>query len=404
MAAPADIRFLDRRSPPHIGTLVAMTGLSALAMSVFLPSLPRMTEHFGTDYGLMQLSVALYLAMNAVLQIVVGPLSDRFGRRPVLLGGFAIFVVASVGCIFAPNVGVFLAFRMLQAAVVVAMALSRAVVRDVYAEAQSASVLGYVTMGMSVVPMIGPAIGGWLDETFGWQASFWLLAAAGLAVFALIWADVGETAASRGQPFSEQLKGYPELFASPRFWGYALASAFSSGAFFAYLGGAPFVGSEIFHLSPGTIGLYFGAPAVGYFLGNFLSGRFSVRVGVNRMILAGSLCITFGMGLSLALFLAGMGSAPVFFGFMMFVGLGNGLVLPSAIAGSLSVRPQLAGTASGLGGMLMIGGGAALSALAGKLLTAETGALPLLWIMVLSGVASVASILFVMRRARALGL
>jgi DHA1 family bicyclomycin/chloramphenicol resistance-like MFS transporter len=394
-------RFLDRRTPPSVGTLVAMTGLSALAMSVFLPSLPKMTAYFQTDYGLMQLSVALYLAMNAALQLVIGPLSDVYGRRPVIIGGFVIFLIATLGCIFAPTVGVFLAFRMLQAVIVVAMALSRAIVRDMHDEGQSASVLGYVTMGMSVVPMVGPAIGGWLDHAFGWQASFWLLFGAGLAVLALVWADLGETGTSRGVPFAAQVREYPELLRAPRFWGYCAASALASGAFFAYLGGAPFVGSTIFGLDPGTLGMYFGAPAVGYFFGNFISGRYSARVGVNLMALAGSALIALGMGLSLAVFAAGHGSAGVFFGFMTFVGLGNGMVLPNATAGLLSVRPRLAGTASGLGGVMMIGGGAALSALAGQVLDEGSGALPLLWIMFLSGLGAVLAMAYVIARTRA---
>lgn len=396
------VRFLDRRTAPHVTTLVAMTGLSALTMSVFLPSLPRMAAWFQTDYAFMQLSVALYLAMNAVLQVLVGPISDAMGRRPVLIWGFAIFLVATLGCIFAPTAGIFLAFRMLQAVIVVAMALSRAIVRDMYDQSQSASVLGYVTMGTAVVPMIGPAIGGWLDQNFGWQASFWLLFVTGIGVLALIWADAGETATSRGRPFRDQVREYPELLRSPRFWGYSMAAACASGAFFAYLGGAPFVGSTIYGLDPGQLGLYFGAPAIGYFAGNFLSGRYSVRIGVDPMVLAGTLLITLGMGLLLIVFALGHGSAEVFFGFMVFVGLGNGMTIPNATAGMLSVRPSLAGTASGLGGVLMIGGGAALSVLAGHLLSAESGAMPLIWIMFLSGVAAILSVLFVMARARSL--
>jgi DHA1 family bicyclomycin/chloramphenicol resistance-like MFS transporter len=350
----------------------------------------------------MQLSVGLYLAVNAALTLILGPLSDRFGRRPALLGGFGIFVLASLGCALAPNATFFLVCRMFQAAIVVAMAISRAVVRDLYDQAQSASMIGYVTMGTAVVPMIGPAIGGWLDETFGWQSSFWVLAGAGAVMLALVWRDAGETALSRGRPFREQVREYPELLRSPRFWGYCLASASSSGAFFAYLGGAPFVGSELYHLDPGWVGIYFGAPAVGYFLGNYLSGRFSVRIGTNPMVLAGALAVTLGMGASLLCFYASLGSAELFFAFMTWVGLGNGLLLPNATAGMLSVRPSLAGTASGLGGTIMVGGGAALSALAGKLLTPETGAFPLLWIMFLSGAGSLAAILFVIARTRQL--
>ncbi|MGY3439184.1 MULTISPECIES: multidrug effflux MFS transporter [unclassified Marinovum] len=404
MSDTPNVRFLDRSTPPHIATLILLAGMSALAMNIFLPSLPGMTAYFGTEYRLIQLSVAIYLAVNALLQLVVGPLSDQMGRRPVILGGLAIFVVATLGCIFAPNVTVFLVFRMAQAAVVTAMVLSRAVVRDMVPQDQAASMIGYVTMGMAVVPMLGPVVGGFLDGLWGWKASFWLLFIGGAATLWLAYRDLGETKQRSGQTLLQQFQDYPELFASPRFWGYALAAALSSGAFFAYLGGAPFVGSQVYGLEPTMLGLLFGAPAVGYFVGNGLSGRYSARIGVNRMVLIGGCIVTGGMALSLLVFALGQGSALSFFGFMTFVGLGNGMTIPNATAGMLSVRPHLAGTASGLGGAIMIGGGAGLSALAGTLLQPGTGPWPLLWMMLITGGLSICAILYVMLRERRLGL
>ncbi|MEM7722302.1 MAG: multidrug effflux MFS transporter [Pseudomonadota bacterium] len=400
MANATAVRFLDRTTPPHIFTLIVLTGLGALSMNIFLPSLPQMTVYFDTDYRLMQLSVALYLAVNAGLQIVIGPVSDRFGRRPVLLWSIGIFLVATIGCIFAPTAEVFLFFRMMQAVIVAGLVLGRAVVRDMYPQDQAASQIGYVTMGMAVVPMIGPALGGALDQVFGWQSNFWLLLLIGALVITLTFRDLGETAAKTSTSFRAQFAEYPELLSARRFWGYSLSAAFASGAFFAYLGGAPFVGSEVFGLSPAVVGIYFGAPALGYFFGNWISGRFSVRVGINTMILWGALISMIGLGISLLLFLVGFKTAAVFFGFTTFVGLGNGMVLPNATSGMLSVRPHLAGTASGLGGAIMIGGGAALSALAGALLTGENGAFPLIWIMFTTSVLGVAAILYTIRRER----
>ncbi|WP_320176526.1 multidrug effflux MFS transporter [Roseovarius pacificus] len=397
-------RFLDRASPPHIATLILLAGISALAMNIFLPSLPGMAAYFDTEYRVLQLSVALYLGVNAALQIVMGPVSDRFGRRPLILGGLAIFLIATLGCIFAVNTLMFLIFRMFQATVVVAMVLSRAVVRDMVPEDQAASMIGYVTMGMAVVPMIGPTIGGALDQMFGWQASFWALFLLGAMVTWLAWRDLGETAPRSGQTLRQQIADYPELLTSPRFWGYAMATALSSGAFFAYLGGAPFVGDRVFGLDPAVLGLYFGAPAVGYMLGSFISGRFSMRLGVNRMVLWGSLINATGIAVNLGLFYAGFGTPLTFFGLMTLMGLGNGMVIPNATAGALSVRPHLAGTASGLSGALMIGGGAALSALAGLLLTPGSGAYPLLWIMLTTSLAGIAAIVLVIWRERRLAL
>jgi DHA1 family bicyclomycin/chloramphenicol resistance-like MFS transporter len=291
---------------------------------------------------------------------------------------------------------------MAQAAIATSMVLSRAAVRDMYAQDQAASVMGYVTMGMAVVPMISPAIGGVLDEWFGWQAVFWALFTLGAATMLLAWADLGETAAPSDKSLTAQFREYPEVIRSFRFWGYALAATFSSGAFFAYLGGAPFVGQVVFGMSPATLGFFFGAPAVGYFLGNFLTGRYAVRFGVNQMVLWGCFANAFGGTVSLLIFASGYGTAISFFGMMTLVGLGNGLVIPNANAGMLSVRPHLAGTASGLGGAIMIGGGAFLSAWVGVLLTPQTGAFPLLWMMLVTAVIGLTAITFVLHRERVL--
>jgi len=392
------------RSPPTITTLVLLSGLSALSMNLFLPSLPNMAVHFDADYKVMQLSIALYLLVNAVLQILIGPIADKAGRRPVLLWGLWLFLLATLGCIYAPTAEIFLIFRMCQAVIVVGIVLSRAAVRDMYSQDQAASMIGYVTMGMAVVPMIGPAIGGFLEESFGWKANFWLPFGLAALTLALTYWDFGETSAKSGKTLVQQFREYPELLRSPRFWGYSLASALSSGAFFAYLGGAPFIGTVLFGLTASEVGIYFGAPAIGYFFGNFISGRFSVRYGVNRMVLWGCWLNAAGVVLSAALFLAGLGTALSFFGLMTFVGLGNGMSIPNATAGSLSVRPHLAATASGLSGAIMLGGGAGLSALAGALLTRDTGAMPLLWLMLGSSLLGIVAISTVIWRERQLGL
>jgi DHA1 family bicyclomycin/chloramphenicol resistance-like MFS transporter len=396
------VRFLDRATPPHIVTLVLVAGVPALSLNIFLPSLPSMARHFGVEYHLMQLSVSLYLAMTAFVQLLIGPLADRYGRRPVLLTVTAIFVLATFGTIFAPGFLSFMICRMAQAAIAVGFVLSRAIVRDMVEQDQAASMIGYVTMGMSVVPMVGPVIGGALDEAFGWQAPFVLLAACGIGLYALIWRDLGETGGGTGTTFLDQAREYPALFRSQRFWGYCLAAAFASGAFFAYLGGAPFVGSEMFGLDPATLGFYFGAPALGYMAGNFLSGVYTVRVGIDRMMTLGAMVTLAGM-LALALVTAaGLSGPGYFFGFTILVGLGNGIMLPSANAGMLSVRPALAASAAGIGGAILIGGGAALSALAGVVLTADSGPMPLILLMLATAAASLLCAAWVILRARAL--
>jgi DHA1 family bicyclomycin/chloramphenicol resistance-like MFS transporter len=207
-----------------------------------------------------------------------------------------------------------------------------------------------------------------------------------------------------GGSFRDQVRDYPALLTSPRFWGYASAAAFASGSFFAYLGGAPYVGTVVYGMEPAMLGFFFGAPAVGYMIGNGISGRFSERMGVDRMILLGAVGQCVGLATLLILTLLGATSPWVFFGFMTFLGLGNGLVIPNATAGMLSVRPHLAGTASGLGGAMMIGGGAALSAVAGKLLTLGGGSLPLILLMLISGFAAVIATVLTIRRNRRLAM
>jgi len=389
-------RLFNRATPPHPVTLVLATASSALTMNVFLPSLPGMAKHFDTDYAVVQLAVSLYLVVTALLQTVIGPASDRFGRRPVMLACFAVFVVGSLAAIYAPTIEVLLACRLLQASSAGGMVLSRAAIRDTVDTAEAASMIGYVTMGMSVVPMIGPMIGGFLDELYGWQATFLLMLSFGIVALAVIYLDFGETNHHRAASLGEQFRSYPELLSSRRFWGYTATAAFTSGAFFAFIGGGPYVASEMLKLSPSQYGFYFGILSVGYMLGNFISGRFSRRIGINRMMFLGNVVAVLGMALAIALFALGYTHPLSLFGTAFFTGVGNGITLPNANAGMVSVRPHLAGSASGLGGALQTGGGAVLSVAATAVLSPESGPYPLLWVMLLSSAAAVVATLYVM--------
>lgn len=385
---------------PHIVTLVMAAAVGPLAMNVFLPSLPGMARHFDSDYGVMQLAVSFYLAATAVLQLFIGPASDRFGRRPVILVCFAIFLVGTVAAIYAPTVEALLFGRLLQAFASGGLVISRAVVRDTVGATESASQIGYITMGMSVVPMVGPMIGGFLDELYGWQAGFWLSLAFGLVALGFAFFDLNETNHNRSDSLAAQFAAYPQLLGAGRFWGYALTATCTGGAFFAFIGGGPFIATEMLGLTPSQYGFYFGIISVGYMLGNFLSGRFAKVFGLNRMMLSGNIVAFSGMVLAIALFAGGIYHPLSLFGPVFFTGVGNGLTLPSANAGVVSVKPHLAGSASGLGGALQIGGGAALSMLAGALITAQSGPFPLLWIMLLSSAGGVLGTLWVIHAAR----
>ena len=165
-----------------------------------------MAQTFDISYASAALAVSLYLAMNAVFQLFVGPLSDRYGRRPVVMVALAIFCCASLGCIISSSFEVFLVCRLLQAVVVTGLVLSRAAIRDTCSQDQAASVLGYVTMGMAILPLIGPALGGGLEAQFGWVASFWLLLGVGVFVFALTYLDMGETNLHQTSSMAEDRK------------------------------------------------------------------------------------------------------------------------------------------------------------------------------------------------------
>lgn len=385
---------------PHIVTLVMAAAVGPLAMNVFLPSLPGMARHFDSDYAVMQLAVSFYLAATALLQLFIGPASDRFGRRPVMLFCLAVFLVGTVAAVYAPTVEALLLCRLLQAFSSAGMVISRAVVRDTVGTTEAASQIGYITMGMSIVPMIGPMIGGFLDELYGWQAGFWLTLAFGIVALGFVVFDLNETNRNRSDSLAAQFRSYPQLLGSGRFWGYALTAGFTTGAFFAFIGGGPYIATEMLGLKPSQYGFYFGIISVGYMLGNFLSGRFARVLGINRMMLAGNVVSVSGMVLAIALFAAGLYHPLSLFGPVFFTGLGNGLTLPSANAGVVSVKPRLAGSASGLGGALQIGGGAALSMLAGALVTPQSGPFPLLWVMLLSSFGGFLSTLWVIRVSR----
>jgi DHA1 family bicyclomycin/chloramphenicol resistance-like MFS transporter len=394
--------FLNRETQPSMLMLVLLASISALAMNSFLPSLPNMAEHFGSSTALMGLSVGVYLGTSAIFQILVGPLSDRIGRRTVSLWALIIFSVVSISCVYAPNTFVFMFLRALQAIAACTFVVARAIVRDTTETQASGSKIAYISMGTAICPMFGPALGGLLDGWFGWEANFWFIGGLGIFILLIAYFDLGETVPENTQGFRQQFSEYPELLLSRRFWGYCLASAFGAGAFFAYLGGGPFVGSIVYNLSPEMLGLYFGAPAIGYFFGNFLSGRFTIRFGIDAMILWGLWIIFFGLSLSMVCSYVGYGTVETFFGFMIFVGLGNGLTIPNATAGMLSVRPHLAGTASGLGGAMMIAIGAALSTLAGAFLIPGSNEMPLLMLMWFSSLSGVAVIIYVRQRNKRL--
>lgn len=360
LAAPAPVRA------PHIGVLVLCAAVNPLSLNIFIPSMPGMAAEFGVPYATIQLGLSLYLVMTAGITLIAGPLSDLFGRRPLIVGGFLLFVAGTVMTLMADSASLFLAGRIVQAASATGMVLSRAIVRDLYGRDMAASMIGYVTMGMAVAPMVGPAVGGLLDDLYGWRASFLFLGVLGLMATLVVMARLPETNAGRGQPLACQFASYAELLSSGPYWIFAGSGAFAACIFFGFLGGGPAIASHYLAMTPTAYGLWFAATAVGYMIGNFIAGRFSRRIGLARMLLTGA--ATSMIGAVLPLILLGWMDIrlPVaLFGPTILIGIGNGMTIPNATAAAVSVKPDSAGAASGLMGSLQVGSGALASVLCG---------------------------------------
>lgn len=383
--------------PPALMTLIVLSGLSVVSLNMFLPSLANIAREFQADYALVNLCIAGYAAVSCVLQLVMGPLSDRWGRRPVILAALLLFLVSSLGCLLASNVWVFIAFRLMQAVIAPAYAVSVAIIRDVSAGSKAVSSIGYVAMTSAIAPMLAPMLGGALDDLYGWRASFSAFLVMGGATLALCWFDLRETNRAPAATFARQVRSYATLVGSRRFWGYALCMTFSRGAFFVFIGGASLVAVSTFRLSAAQLGFYMGTITAGFVLGSFLCGRFSERYGLTTMMLTGGLVACAGLILGILLCFYGVVNLPIYFGACGCVGLGNGLAIPSSNAGVVSVRPEMAGSASGLSAALTVGGGAFLSAITGMVLTEANAAPTLLAMMLLSSGMGLLATLYVMR-------
>ncbi|MES0881117.1 multidrug effflux MFS transporter [Roseibium sp. SCP14] len=353
------------RTPPHLLTIILLTAFSPLSLNMFLPSLENIARDLKTDYALVSVAIAGYLAVTAVIQLIAGPLSDRFGRRPVLLVALTIFCISSIVCSLAQNIWVFLTFRMLQGSVTAGFTLSLAIVRDTNPPREAAGLIGYITMSMAIAPMLGPVLGGILDSTFGWRTSFYFYAFFGIVLLLLCWFDLGETRKGHGDGEQEERDNFTALLRERRFFAYAICTAFSTGAFYIFLAGAPLAATATFGVTTVQLGFLIGSITMGFSAGGFLAGRFAATVSLPTMMLIGRIVACSGLTFGLLLLISGWLSPWVFFGSTLFVGIGNGLTMPSSNSGAMSVRPDLAGSAAGLVGASTLAGGAILTSLTG---------------------------------------
>lgn len=372
-------------SPPRRFTLVLLTILSMASLNLILPSLANMAFDFGITYGQASLAISVFMVITAALQLLVGPLSDLYGRRPVLLASLAIFVAASVGCALSTNFVVFMVFRCLQAAVITCNVLSRAIVRDTAEPRRATAILGTIGMAMALGPMLAPMAGGMLDQAFGWRACFHLMTLTGFGLLWLTWTDVGETNRARSAGVMAQIRSYPRLLRDPIFWSYTLCMSLSVATYFTFLTGVPLIAAEHFGLSGAMLGLALGVPPIGFLLGNLISSRMAVRVPGAVMLVAGRVITVVAMLSALGVWQLGLHSALAFFLFIPLIGVGNGLTNPAGSVGAMSVQPDLAGSAAGLSGTFMVGSGALMTAITGQVLS--HGGTPLTLLLMINGTA-----------------
>ncbi len=362
--------------------LIAVSAVGPLALNIFMPSMPALPGVFDTDYGTVQLTLGLYLVGLATGQLAYGPLSDRFGRRPLLLGGLSLFLVGSLAACLATSIEMLIVARVVQAiGGCSGLVLGRAIVRDLFDRERSASVISYITAAMVMAPMAGPLIGGYLDDWIGWRSTFVFVGAFGLVVTVFAVLLLHESHHNR-QPLpglGGMAASYAILLRSPIFRGYAFLTTFASASFFAFLGGSPYVVIELMGRSPSEYGWYFALGAFGYMSGNLFSGRMSMRIGIDRMIGIGLALNLAGAVLMLLLWAADYFVPLALFAPMLLSAIGNGLNIPNGNAAAISVIPSRAGAASGLAGFIQMSIGASASALAGYFIT--TSQLPLAVIM-----------------------
>ena len=370
--------------------LMAATSISATTLTIIVPALPELTRLLKADPATVQLTVSLFLVGLAAAQLIMGPLSDRFGRRPVMMGGMALTGAVSLLAVVLANIESLIVARIFQAiGASTGIVVGRAIIRDLFERDRAASVLGLVATVMVIVPSFAPLMGGLLDAAFGWQAIFLFTATTSLGVMAWVALTLPETSTlnviqGETPSFWADLK---DLARARLFWGYVLSGAFASATFFAYLGGGPHVVVSLMGRSPSEFGVWFAISSLGYAGGNFGASRLAVRLGSNTLIWLGIAFEAAGASLAVLLAVFAMDWGPIIvFGPQTLMGIGNGLLLPAAIAGAVSIRPRAAGTAAGIMGCTQMAIGAACAQLGGMLLAGATSAIPLA--LILAGVVS----------------
>lgn len=378
---------------PTLTVLVAMSTLQPLALNLVAPAAPNLSRHFGASYATIQLTLTLFLVAVALTQLISGPLSDRFGRRPCVNAGIALFVVGSLLGAIAPSIELLLLARILQGAGSGSVfALSRAIIRDTATRDQAASQIATVTMVMVVAPMIAPWLGGQIETAFGWRMILWFMTVTGAVVLLLTMMRLPETAANLGQrtPLLGVFRAFPQLAANRVFVLNVIAVSTSSSAFFAFIAAAPYVIVETMGHGSDVYGTYFILNALGYMLGNFAMARLVVRIGAPRMVYLGLVISSIALTIAVPLALRTDWSPLMLFLPLALSAIGNGMTIPGSTAEALSARPELAGSAAGLMGAIQLGLSALMTVLISWLVTIWPPALVvLMWFLTAAGLVAI---------------
>lgn len=368
------MQFKAASAPRALIPLLSLaSALSPFGMVVVVPTLSELGRRYGIGSAESQFLISAYLFGLGAAQPFSGLLCDRIGRRPVLLGGFLLFVAASLGCAVVRDINWLVALRFLQAVgVSVGTVASRAVVRDTHDEEGTAAALAVIAAAMGIAPVIAPVVGGVLGGTAGPQSVFVASALLGVIVLLAVWWRLPETRRAESAPavnLQSTLRDYRHLLGSRVFMGYTLMFGFVQGGFFTFLA----VGAAVFEkdlgLGPQAFGLVWGGMAFAYIIGATLAGRLTRQMGMNRTIYAGMFftCVA-GWGLLALAMTVGISLVPL----ACLLGLltaASGLVIPGSMAGAVSFRPEIAGTSSGLSSALGLVLSGAFSIVSGVIYT-----------------------------------
>jgi DHA1 family bicyclomycin/chloramphenicol resistance-like MFS transporter len=345
------------RSPLFIVILVAVTAIAPFSMQMFLPALPVIQVDFGISQDLAILTLTLSLFAIAFGNFVYGPLSDRLGRKPILLAGLLIFLAGSIIAALAQDIWILIGGRLLQGGGGAAgLVLARAMVRDVYGASRAARAISYLTMAMVFAPMFAPMVGGLLTDAIHWRAVFAFVAVLIMPVLIITWLRLEETAPVTGAAAKGVLvAGIRRLSRSARFWGFTISSSLSIAIFFAYVAATPFLAINLLGLSAAEYGLTYLFVAGCYICGNFMATRLHSRLGERGLMVFGSVGVAVVTCGAVPVYLTTQLSIFTLVAPAMLFSLFQGCTIPMGQAGAINVDARYAGAAAGRVGFLQMG-------------------------------------------------